>query len=159
MQSPLPPGSYRDADMAATGEREDLSAAASGKANASWLFFKSGVVDDDDDDDVDDGEEKEEEDGEGLGEGAAADETETDSCAEKERSRCPPGEEVSEGDYVQVGIGLEGRKRTATVTPHKVQTSKVGIKNNKVQGIYMLNCMIRYLSRIASPVLVHTAMC
>ncbi|KAB8079949.1 hypothetical protein EE612_000264, partial [Oryza sativa] len=74
---------------------------------------------------------------EGEAAGGGAGETEKDSCVEKERSRRSRGEEVSEDDYVQAGGGLERRKRKATVTPQKVQTSKVGIKNKKVQAQYL----------------------
>ncbi|BAS70385.1 Os01g0147600 [Oryza sativa Japonica Group] len=71
------------------------------------------------------------------GKGPGGGETEKDSCVEKERPRRSRGEEVSEDDYVQAGGGLERRKRKATVTPQKVQTSKVGIKNKKVQAQYL----------------------
>uniref|UniRef100_A0A0D3EJK0 Uncharacterized protein n=2 Tax=Oryza TaxID=4527 RepID=A0A0D3EJK0_9ORYZ len=124
------------AAAAAGGGRGDLSAAVSDEVNAWSVRFKNAAVDDggDDDDDVDDdGEEEGGEEGKGPGGG----ETEKDSCVEKERPRRSRGEEVSEDDYVQAGGGLERRKRKATVTPQKVQTSKVGIKNKKVQAQYL----------------------
>ncbi|XP_015636430.1 centromere-binding protein 1, partial [Oryza sativa Japonica Group] len=106
------------------------------------LRFNNGAVDDDDDDDEEVEEEEsdeevvveEEEEEGGEGEGGAAGETEgKGSCGEKERQSSPrscgsspsPGEEVSEDEYVQVGGVLERRKRKATVTPGKLQISKI----------------------------------
>uniref|UniRef100_A0A0E0BX31 Uncharacterized protein n=1 Tax=Oryza meridionalis TaxID=40149 RepID=A0A0E0BX31_9ORYZ len=103
--------------------REDDAAAAgvTDEAKLWWLRFNNGAVDDDDDDE-DEVEEEEEEEG-GEGEGSAAGETEgKGSCGEKERQSSP--QEVSEDEYVQVGV-LERRKRKATVTPGKLQISKI----------------------------------
>uniref|UniRef100_A0A0E0BX30 Uncharacterized protein n=1 Tax=Oryza meridionalis TaxID=40149 RepID=A0A0E0BX30_9ORYZ len=141
------------AAAAAAGGRGDLSAAVSDEANAWCVRFKNGAVDDgDDDDDV--GEEEEE----GAAATGGGGETEKDSCVETEKDSCVEKEdhlhlhfvftsamiissrnreEVSGDDYVQAGGGLERRKRKATVTPQKVQTSKVGIKNKKVQAQYL----------------------
>ncbi|XP_052150754.1 uncharacterized protein LOC127769186 [Oryza glaberrima] len=125
--------------------REDAAAAAAAgvtdEAKLWWLRFNDGAVDDDDDDDEEVEEEEsdeevvvEEEEEGGEGEGGAAGDTEgKGSCGEKERQSSPrscgsspsPGEEVSEDEYVQVGGVLERRKRKATVTPGKLQISKI----------------------------------
>uniref|UniRef100_A0A0D9UWP8 Uncharacterized protein n=1 Tax=Leersia perrieri TaxID=77586 RepID=A0A0D9UWP8_9ORYZ len=110
------------------GERDDLSAAAPvcGEANACLLRLKNSVDDDDG--------------------AAAAGETVKESSHRRRSRGGAPSEEVSEDDYVQFGRGLERRKRKATVTPHKEQTSKAVIKDKKIQGMYTLNHSTCYLS-------------